>query len=104
MRIAAEVDWGSYRLEVEGGSLGGSASSLKFSAGWYSANADADTPDFLEIALDKKAYRAGDTAKVNISPRYDGVALVTIMGEKLIAMKAVEVTKGGNNEYDIALE
>ncbi len=94
-QIAAKINWGSYRLEITGMGKGNPASSYKFSAGWYSANAEADTPDFLEIALDKPAYRSGDIAKVNITPRYDGMALVTVMGEKMIAMKALKVAKGG---------
>ncbi len=94
-QIEAKINWGSYRLEITGAGRGNPATSYKFSAGWYSADAEADTPDFLEIALDKPAYRSGDIAKVNISPRYDGMALVTVMGEKMIAMKAVKVSKGG---------
>ncbi len=94
-RIEAKVGGGAYRLEISGTGPGNPASSYKFSAGWYSADAGADTPDFLEIALDKTAYRSGDTARVTISPRYDGMALVTVMGERLIAMKAVKVAKGG---------
>ncbi|HHK74683.1 MAG TPA: alpha-2-macroglobulin family protein, partial [Rhizobiales bacterium] len=95
-RIAAKVDWGSYRLEISGEGEGAPASSFTFSAGWYSANANADTPDFLQIALDKPAYRAGERAKVKLSPRYDGMALVTVMGERLLAMKMVSVKKGSS--------
>jgi hypothetical protein len=31
-----------------------------------------ETPDGLEIALDKDSYKIGDTAKLKISPRYAG--------------------------------
>jgi uncharacterized protein YfaS (alpha-2-macroglobulin family) len=101
-RIEAKVDWGSYRLEISSGDEDGPASSLAFSAGWYSADANADTPDFLEVALDKPVYRAGDVARVKLSPRYDGMALVTVMGERLLAMKMVKVTKG-NSEVDFTV-
>mgnify|MGYP001384176439 CR=1 FL=1 len=94
-RIAAGIGWGNYRLEITGEGEGAPASSIKFSAGWYAAGADADTPDFLDIALDKKTYRPGDTARVNISPRHDGIALVQVVSDHLIAMKAVPVAKAG---------
>ncbi len=95
VRIAAPVGWGSYRLEIEGAEENDPASSLAFVAGWASADADADTPDFFKIALDKKTYRPGETARISLSPRFDGIALVTVMGEKLLSMTAVDVKKTG---------
>ena len=40
-------------------------------AGRMSRNADAsaDTPDVLEMALDQKEYRAGDTMQVAVTAR-----------------------------------
>ena len=52
-RISAPVQWGRYRLEVSSGDAERSGRPRStFDAGWYT-EATADTPDMLEIALDK---------------------------------------------------
>ena len=57
-RIALPVTWGRYRLEVATDDPTGPVTSVAFDVGFY-AEATADTPDLLEIALDKAEYRAG---------------------------------------------
>ncbi len=81
--IAVTVDWGRYRLEVETGDADGPATSVEFNAGWYVDTASTETPDGLEIALDRPGYQVGDVAKLQISPRFAGEVLVTIADEKL---------------------
>jgi alpha-2-macroglobulin len=51
-RVSVPVKWGRYRLEVSTGEGNGPVTSLSFDAGFY-AEANADTPDLLEVALDK---------------------------------------------------
>jgi hypothetical protein len=94
-RISAQVGWGRYRLEVTSTAPGGPASSVEFYAGWYVDLAAADTPDILEIALDKASYSPGETATVNIAPRFSGEALVMVMNERLIATYPVSVGVDG---------
>ena len=50
-----------------------------------------DTPDALEVSLDKPRYKPGETAKVHLAPRFAGTALVTVVSDRLLAMKAVQV-------------
>ena len=57
-RVSVPVQWGRYRLEVSSADRNGPVTSIDFDAGWY-AEASADTPDLLEIALDKPEYVAG---------------------------------------------
>jgi alpha-2-macroglobulin len=90
--IEARPDWGRYRLEVSDGS--GLASSVVFNAGYW-AEESADTPETLDVALDKPAYRAGDTARVKISSRMAGRALVTVMGAGLLHTEEADVPVGG---------
>ncbi|MGH6832643.1 MAG: MG2 domain-containing protein, partial [Methyloceanibacter sp.] len=59
-KISVPVTWGRYRLEVTSPEPQGPETTITFDSGWY-AEASADTPDLLEIALDKSAYKAGDT-------------------------------------------
>ncbi len=50
------VRWGRYRLEMATDDPDGPITSVAFDAGFY-AEASADTPDLLEIALDKPNTR-----------------------------------------------
>lgn len=94
--ISAAVGWGNYELVVEATDGAYSAASMEFYAGWYAPADAAETPDTLTVALDKDAYRPGDTARLKIEPRAAGVALVTVLSNRVIDMKAVPVTAGEN--------
>ncbi|MDZ4135936.1 MAG: alpha-2-macroglobulin family protein, partial [Paracoccaceae bacterium] len=96
VEITAPVQWGEYELVVE--RLGGApaATSTTFYAGWYAPADTSATPDTLEVSLDKPAYRAGETAVLRVVPRAAGVALVTVLSNRLVAMQAVEMTAGEN--------
>lgn len=94
--VSASVDWGRYELVVE--RLDGEyvASSVEFYAGWYAPADASQTPDTLEVSLDKPGYASGETAQFRIVPRYAGTALVTVMSNRVIDMQAIEVTAGEN--------
>ncbi|MGE5154234.1 MAG: alpha-2-macroglobulin family protein, partial [Bdellovibrio bacteriovorus] len=97
-RIEVPVEWGGYRLRIEGDGL--LPASLNFDAGWYVAPRAADTPDQLKLSLDKPRYRIGERARVHIEPRAAaqdraGIALLMVMDDRLIAMQAVEVPASG---------
>ncbi len=96
VEIAAPVTWGEYEVLVERSDGALAATSTTFYAGWY-APADASaTPDTLELSLDKKAYKPGETATLRIVPRAAGTALITVLSNRLVAMQAVEVKEGEN--------
>ncbi|MBK1733390.1 alpha-2-macroglobulin family protein [Thiococcus pfennigii] len=94
-RVEAAVDWGEYVLEVSDPSGAALPASVTFEAGWYVAPTAVDTPDRVELALDKDRYRIGETARVHIAPRFAGEALVLVLDDRLIAMRAVSVPAGG---------
>jgi len=83
-RISAPVTWGRYRLEVSSDDAAGPATSVEFSAGWYVEATSTETPDGLEIALDRESYADGEVAKLNVSPRFAGELLVTVGSERLL--------------------
>jgi uncharacterized protein YfaS (alpha-2-macroglobulin family) len=95
-RISAPVAWGNYEIVVETAGDTYAASSQEFYAGWYVPVDATETPDTLELSLDKPAYRPGDTATVRLVPRAAGVALVTVVSNHLIDQKAVPVKEGEN--------
>lgn len=93
--ISAPVDWGRYRLDVSSPDDAGPISSVEFDAGYYVAASSTETPDGLELALDKSGYEPGETARLKISPRFAGEALITIGAERLLATIPVSVPEGG---------
>jgi uncharacterized protein YfaS (alpha-2-macroglobulin family) len=92
--VAAPVQWGQYLLEVTAAD-GSASSSYSFYAGYYYSEAGSDTPDTLKVALDKPAYRLGDTAHLRLDPQFAGTALVMVVDDRIIAMQAVDLPAGG---------
>jgi uncharacterized protein YfaS (alpha-2-macroglobulin family) len=68
---------------------------VPFDAGFY-AEAGADTPDLLEIALDKPEYRAGDTLNVAVTARSNGRVTVNVVGDRMLSTVSTDVKTGIN--------
>lgn len=96
LRVSAPVDWGSYEILVERIEGPYVAASQQFNAGWYAPADASSSPDTLELSLDKAGYVSGETANLRIVPRHAGTALITVMSNRLIDMRAVEVREGEN--------
>jgi uncharacterized protein YfaS (alpha-2-macroglobulin family) len=94
-RIQSNVDWGRYRLTVETPDPAGPQSSFEFDAGWYVTASSTETPDGLEIALDREEYAAGETARLQVSPRFAGELLVTVGADRLLETFTASVPEGG---------
>lgn len=94
--VTMPVDWGQYRLEIETADPEGPATSYEFDAGWYVSSTSTETPDGLEIALDKDSYAAGEVAKLKVSPHFAGELLVTIGADKLLKTVTATVPAGGS--------
>ncbi len=90
--LSVPVTWGSHRLEVE---QGGAITSVDFDAGWFVTASSTETPDALEIGLDKPSYQVGDTAKLKISPRFAGQVIVTSGTDALISTQVADVPATG---------
>ncbi|MBY5780273.1 hypothetical protein HFN59_24670 [Rhizobium leguminosarum] len=99
-KISVPVGWGRYRLEVESPDADGPTSSVEFDAGWFVSSTSTETPDGLEIALDKDSYKIGETAKLKVTSRYGGELMVTAGTEKLVAVQNATIGETGG-EIDI---
>ncbi len=93
--VTVPVDWGRYRLEVETPDPEGPTTSAEFDAGWYVEASSTETPDGLEIALDKDTYAAGEVAKLQVSPRFAGELLVTVGADRLLTTFNASIPAGG---------
>lgn len=96
VEVAVPVEWGEYEFAVTRTDGPPAETSTAFAAGWYAPAGLAETPDLLEASLDKPAYAAGETATLRIVPRAAGTALVTVMSNRVVEMRTVEVTTGEN--------
>ena len=93
-RIESRLDWGRYRLEVSTSDGTGLVSSTVFNAGYY-AEETADSPEVLDVALDKPSYKAGETARVKVATRLGGRALVAVLNSGLASTQELDLPAGG---------
>ncbi len=94
-KISRKLGWGRYRLEVATDDPSGPVTSVSFNAGWWGGGEGSDTPEILDIALDKKEHKTGDVARLSIQTKGAGKALVAIIGNGLQDMKLIDVPAGG---------
>lgn len=99
-RLDVSVDWGSYRLEMIAGDT---VASYDFYAGWYVEKSAFDTPDALQVGLDKDAYVAGDTAQVRINSDRAGKLQLLVANENLLAAYNFDVA-AGEHSLDLPVE
>ena len=96
-RISAPVEWGTYRLDVSAPDLGETAqTSLSFTVGW-SGDQTADTPDLLDMNLDKASYRAGETMQLRLNPRFKGKATLAVVSDRVHDIRVVDVAAAGTD-------
>ncbi|MHC1549934.1 alpha-2-macroglobulin family protein [Phyllobacterium sp. K27] len=103
--ISVPVTWGRFRLEVETAAADGPTSSVEFDAGYYDEATSTETPDGLEIALDKEQYAPGETAKLKVSSRFAGELLVTVGAESLLTTAKASIgVEGGEVDIPVTAE
>jgi alpha-2-macroglobulin len=90
--VAVPVQFGRYRLDVASADAS-EVTTVDFDAGWY-VEASADTPDTLEVALDKPEYKAGDTMTVAVTARSAGRLTLNVIGDKLLASQSADIKQG----------
>lgn len=104
-QVSFPVEWGPYRLEVEDPGTG-LISSVRFWAGYrWQDNTDggAVRPDQVKLTLDKPAYRAGDTAKVTLTPPAAGNGYLLVeSAEEPLWWMPIDVPAEGKT-FDIPL-
>lgn len=94
-KLSQKIGWGRYRLDVSSTEPNGPASSLVFNSGWYTSGDAVDSPEQLDIALDKPTYKTGETAKLRIASKQGGKALIAVLGNGVNQIKEVDIAKGG---------
>ena len=96
------VGLGHYRLDLRDDDPTDAQTSVTFDVGW-SGEAKAETPDLLEVTLDKPAYASGDRIKLKIHARTDAKATLAIVGDGVKKTIQAELRKG-DNEIAVPVE
>lgn len=95
--LALPVEWGEYELIVTSPDGTAADASVSFYAGWgVSASGGTETPDRLTVALDQPNYRSGDTAKVHVTARAAGQAIVSVLSNRVVSLDVVALDAGDN--------
>ncbi|KUL92860.1 alpha-2-macroglobulin [Bosea sp. WAO] len=93
-RISAPVEWGNYRLDVSADGADANETSVSFSVG-YETDKTADTPDVLDVALDKAAYADGESMQIRLTARFTGKATLAVLGDGINEIRTVDVSPSG---------
>ncbi|OJJ09344.1 alpha-2-macroglobulin [Alphaproteobacteria bacterium AO1-B] len=101
--LSLPVEWGEYRLDIEGSGALQTATRVAFQAGWYTANATSDTPDYLDVGLDKENYRPGEIAKLRLKPQMAGTAVINVVSGGLLSTRTIDAS-GEETEVDIPVD
>ncbi len=100
-KLDVPVKFGRYRLELTSKTADATSEALTttfaFTAGWYASEDKPDTPEILDVALDKSNYQPGDVAKLRIATKQGGQALIAVLGNGLKDIQHVNVSQGGGD-------
>jgi alpha-2-macroglobulin len=99
-KIEAGVDYGRYKLEITSADPSGPSASTAFNAGWYTASSQAESPEILDVALDRASYKPGETAKLRIATKQGGKALISVLSNGLLSQQEIDIPNGGG-EADV---
>jgi uncharacterized protein YfaS (alpha-2-macroglobulin family) len=90
--LRASVGSGRYRLDLALDGKTSATTSYSFDAGWFVGKPE-ENPETIEVTLGKPTYAVGETAQINLYPRFSGRAVVAIYSDHLIAQKELDLVK-----------
>ncbi len=96
LTVSTPTKWGAYEIVVEHLGTPYVASSAEFSSGWFGGDGSTDTPDRLVLSLDAESYQIGDAATLRLKADGAGVALVSVLSNRVIERRVVPVAQGEN--------
>lgn len=94
--FSAPTDWGRYELVIEQTDAPFAVSSVDLASGWYGGGDASATPDFLAVSLDRETYSIGDMAQLRLVAPEAGVALISVLSNRVIEQKSLNVVAGEN--------
>ncbi|MEQ6203094.1 alpha-2-macroglobulin family protein [Sulfitobacter sp. HNIBRBA2951] len=92
--LSFPTEWGRYELLVEQLEAPYAVSSVILSSGWYGGTGAVETPDYLALSLDRETYDVGDTAQLRIIAPQAGVAMISVLSNRVIEERSINVAQG----------
>lgn len=89
--LSVPIDWGQHELRVTREGAGFASASVPFAAGWYAVETARETPDMLPVSLDAANYAPGDVARLRIVADGAGMALVSVLSDRVLHTQLVAV-------------
>lgn len=102
-RLHFPVEWGDYRVDVYDPATK-LTTRYPFTAGWSwnDENRGLDArPDKVKLALDRTAYRAGDTLKVTLTPPHAGKGLLMVESDRMLFVQDIDAKAGSTFEIPV---
>ncbi|WP_036255311.1 alpha-2-macroglobulin family protein [Methylocapsa acidiphila] len=96
-KISAIVGLGQYRLDLASDNGSDAPTSLSFESGW-SGEASAQTPDLLDVSIDKANYKPGEDLRLRIASRFAGKATVAIVSDALREIRTFDLGEGDTSK------
>ena len=91
--LVRKFGWGDYRLVVEGADK--ALASFAFRSGWAATDGAADTPDKVEVTVERERYKLGETARVRIVPPFAGKVRLMVARDKVFETRELDVPRDG---------
>ncbi len=87
------ISLGVHRIEIEDVDGGAKVSMQFYVSEWSGVQWSMDNPNTLDMTLDKKSYRPGEEAKLEIKPPFPGKVLLTIERDKVLSHQTYMVNE-----------
>lgn len=87
------ISLGVHRVEIEDLDGGAKVSMQFYVSEWSGVPWSVDNPNTLDMTLDKKSYRPGEEAKLEIKPPFPGKVLLTIERDKVLSHQTYMVNE-----------
>ncbi|MCJ9427534.1 alpha-2-macroglobulin family protein [Kordiimonas marina] len=101
VQLSRTLPWGRYRLDVRTPD-GKAAASARFTVGWWAASQSPDVPDGLELSLKSTALKSGDRVHGHVKAPFEGIALITVANDRVLAHKTIHLSKeGGDFDFKV---
>lgn len=105
-KLSFPVEWGEYRLDVYDPATK-LTTRYPFRAGWSwdDQNRGLDArPDKVKLALDKTAYKAGDTLEVTVTAPHEGQGLLMVEADRMLYVQAIEAKPGSKFKIPVTAD
>ena len=87
--------WGDYRVEVYD-MEGAAATDFTYRVGWSLATRAPNTPDMLQLSLDKTDTTKGDTVEAVVKGPFAGWATVVVANKSILWQSDIKLKKNGS--------